>query len=347
MKPLTGLYQPDERYDMAITRDEIENGEKEFSQAFAEDAPEKVEVSEDEAFGLTPEEDGGSADGEAEGGTAPAVAIVIDPAPEDHELSEEPAEPSTAEPDDPKDSQRQKSWEGRLRAAEEDLKAREEALRAREESAKTREEPAQEVEPAQDEQASASEAVEQVAEQVESGELTAEQAIKALSDDFGDEFAKMISVLINAKAAEAASKVADEKVGSINKAVEDLISGISDDKARGHFEAIADAHPDFMEMSGGEQMKSYLAGLPDEERAAAEQVVERGSARQIIKLLDAVKAAAPVEPKEPDEPEEIQAVADPERDAAMDAAEGVRSSGLKLPEKPGKGDDYESAWSEF
>jgi len=78
--------------------------------------------------------------------------------------------------------------------------------------------------------------------------------------------------------------------------------------------------------------------LPGSEQEQAMQVIHGGSAKQINALLSAYKESIKTEP---------QADQSPVDESTMDAAEGVRSAGLKIPEKPAKADDYEAAWAEF
>ena len=68
------------------------------------------------------------------------------------------------------------------------------------------------------------------------------------------------------------------------------------------------------------------------------QLINIGSAKQINALLSAYKATMT-----DDEP----AAQEAPDNTAMDAAEGVRSGGIKIPERPAKADDYEAAWAEF
>lgn len=161
--------------------------------------------------------------------------------------------------------------------------------------------------------------------------MSPDQAMKALADDFGDDFAKMLSTVIDAKVAQASS--------SMGQSVDEIINDIVDTKARMHFETIADRHPDFMDVSKSPDFAAYIDAMPDAGRAEAQRVIEAGSAREICKLLDAYKASA----------------TQSGRDAAdtgntsddMDAAEGVRSTGMRLPVQPGASKDYEAAWDEF
>ena len=183
--------------------------------------------------------------------------------------------------------------------------------------------------------------------------MTPEQALKTLEEDFGPEFVKMMSVIIGAQA----TKAVDSRVGEVSKTIDQLIGEIVDDKAREHFEAIADAHPDFNDINGSEKFSAYLASMSDDERAKAEKIATDGSARQIVKLLDGYKAWASSEGGDAPAGDKAAAAA-PEGgdeggmgmgmdDSAADAAEGVRSTGMSLPATPDRDESYESAWSKF
>lgn len=334
---------------MATTQETLNQDSAEFQAAFSAPDQEHRKISEDEAFGLTPAQgetippEDGDADGGMNDNTSPIpeVSVVIESEHEDSPVNNETAEEAPQdEPMDPKDAQREKSWEGRLRAREAELKAREDALAAREGamSNPTSDDPGEGQETPEQEagEAEMTEALEQAAADVESGAKTPEEALATLSSDFGEEFGNMLKVIIQAEAKKIAEGVADERVGKVGQTVNDLLSDIQDDKARSHFEAIADAHPDFQEIAGGDLMKGYLERLPESERAKAESIIENGSARQIIKLLNDVKASKQAEP------EQITHDA-----ASVDAAEGVRSKGLRIPEKPVESQDYSAAWNEF
>ena len=252
----------------------------------------------------------------AEEETAPAIVIAVEPTATENDGA-------TDEPTDPKDIQRQKSWEGRLKAREAELKAREDALKSPSEPGETQ---AQEsTEPA------VTEAVEEAAAAVESGQMTVDQAMAALANDFGDDFTKMLGVLIETKASEIAGKTADERMGQVKGEMDGLVNELVQDKAKSHYESISDAHPDFMDVAASPEFRSYVEGLDETQQAQAMKVIESGSARQIVKLLGDYKSTLNKVDQEP----------------AMDAAEGVRSKGMKIPEKPAQSDDYAEAWSQF
>lgn len=331
---------------MATTQDSLNQDQDEFNAAFAEDAPMPVEPSEDEAFGLNVEAAAEQEPAPAEEGGEESVALVIadgdemEKAVDDSmakETSQAAAEVASA-PDTDKEVQRLKSWEGRLKAMEAKLKAG---------GAATEEEQTEAVTEAIEKAADAadtpadSEKVEQIAEAVEDGSMSAEQAMKQLAEDFGDDFVKMIEAIAVSKAREAGASAASEKFGEVNKTVEEIINDIVDSKAKAHFEMIADKHPDFNEIGGSPEFSSWMDSLPEAEKAEAQRVASSGSAKEIIKMLDGYKASA----QKPEAPVDQGMDMGPD---AMDAAEGVRSTGMRLPQQPGAAeDDYLGAWDKY
>lgn len=330
---------------MAIAPNQNDLDDAEYSAAFNEDQSGPKQMSEDEAFSNMKDESGTSTP-EADGDV---VTVEGDGMPEDEAMamdaggeSAAAADPAVEEPMDPKEIQREKSWEGRLKAREEELRMREEALAAggSKPAAPAAEAPGDGMEDAGD-------AVVDMAAAVSSGEMTAEQAMKTLEEDFGPEFVKMLDVLVSAKAGSAV----DSKVGEVSKTVDQLIGELVDDKARTHFEAIADAHPDFAEINESEALGAYMATLSDAERAKAEQVQAGGNARSIVKLLDGFKGWAEkqggAKPAAADDGMGMSMDMEGMDESAADAAEGVRSTGMALPGAPDKDDSYESAWNRF
>lgn len=350
------------------TPDQLKDDQDAFAAAFNEDDMAPQEMSDDEAFGLAepqpaPAED--AADGQAAG--AADVAIVVDGddvekaagdamAKETAMAAADPADPADVMSDEgdagevkppsidmEKEIQRLKSWEGRLKAMEAKLKSagagepeeqKEAVSEAIEQAADATDTPAE------------AEAVEQIAEQVEDGTMTPEQAMQQLAADFGEDFVKMIEAIAVAKAKEAGASAASEKFGEISKTVDEIIGDIVDTKARSHFEAIADAHPDFQEVGSSEEFKAYVEAMPEAGREQAMRVIANGSAKQIIKLLDGFKKSAAAAPAEELTQSAGESIVDAATEEQMDAAEGVRSSGMKLPDQP-KAAGYEDAWDQF
>lgn len=355
---------------MATSPEQVRDDEAQYAAAFDEDVAQAPEQSEDEAFGLVDEggdepagesaaaepatetdlaadgEPAGQTELEAEGDTPGDEGEVRDEADlGDGDGSADGADDAAAAPtgevDLAKEIQRLKSWEGRLKAMEAKLKS---APAAEPEQAETE---ALESVAAKTDDSELSQAASQAAEAVESGEISATDAMKQLAEDFGEDFVKMIETIATAKAREAGTAAASAKVAEVGKAVDDIIADITDSKARAHFEQIAAVHPDFQEVGQSAGFKSYIDSLPPEEKAKAEQTVATGSAKQINQLLSTYKSQLAAESPE-DQEEAAAPAADPAVDAQLDAAEGVRSSGMALPEEPKPADDsYEGAWKEF
>ena len=324
--------------------DDMTQDERDFAAAFDEDMapPQEAGSPADAEAGLVAE-GGQNAGGDTgagpvvvESGEAamqPAAEPSAEPAPEQTEGA---APADGGQPDIEKEVQRLKSWEGRLKAMEAKLKgsASPEAGESGEQAAADALEQVSD----QTENPQLEEAAEVMAEAVESGEMTASQAMKQLAEDFGEDFVRMIEAVATAKAREAGEKVIGEKVGELSKTVDQIIEDLVDGKAKSHFKAIADKHPDFNDVGQSPEFKSYIDGLPESERAEAQRVASGGAAEEVIKLLDGYKASTRKAPSQEDT----------STDEAMDAAEGVRSSGLVLPEAPEPAsDDYAGAWEKF
>ena len=277
------------------------------------------DVTEDMAAGL----DLGEALEEQAEGEAGAAEADVPAAANEAAASESPMESGDGaeaamadagpQADIEKERQRLKSWEGRLKALDAQLKAREQA-------------------------SDSSMAADGAAPDVEAATAAMEtqpidEVMATLAEDFGDDFVRALTQVIESRAAEIAGKVADEKVSAVAGNVDQLVSSLTDDKARNHFETIADAHPDFMEVAQSSEFKQWMESLGDKAEQA-KAIVSGGSARQVVKLLSDFKAASAQPQDEPD--------------AAMMAAQSVTGrSGMRLPAKPEVSDDYEAAWKSF
>lgn len=153
----------------------------------------------------------------------------------------------------------------------------------------------------------------------------ADEAEQIISADFGPEFVSHIKAIARAEAAKASG----ESLAQMGQTVESIIADINDNKARAHFKEIFDAHPDFMDIGDSPAFAEWLSTNPDQK-----DVVEAGSAQQIIAMISKFKAdTAP------------PAAAEPAED--IDAAEGVRSSGMRLPEAPQRSQEYADSWDQF
>lgn len=328
------------------TQDQLRDDEAEYAAAFDEDMA--VPAADDgEGMGMTPPaEDAPAGSDAATEGEPAAVALVVadgDAMQEaaDQKVADETVDAASAQPGeedegplDPKEEQRRKSWEGRLRAREEELARREAELNGKSkpaeggdaDAADAIEQAAEKLEMDGDQEGA--DGVEEVAEKVESGELSADEAMRMLAEDFGPEFVKMIEVIASSKAEAAGRQIAEQATSKLGQSVQEIIDNIVDDRARSHFEMIADKHPDFTQITDDPAFAEFVKGYPE-----GENIASNGSARQVVKMLDAFKASAQK--------------SEPQPDPAVDAAEGVRSKGLRLPSAPMKADGYEDAWNQF
>lgn len=360
---------------MQIDPEEQSRNEAEYAAAFEEVDPAMAEMPQEEqpAAGQAAEQpaaeqpaveaavDDTAAGGDNAGQTA-AEARNDEPNSEAGEVREEGGAAADAGTPDPepetdieKERQRLRSWEGRLKAQQAELERKAAAKRedATENEPDEAESPSSESLEAVGEKAAADgnaelgEAAAAAAEAVESGELTPEQAMKQLSEDFGEDFVRMIQAVAGAMAKDAGAKAASEKVGEIGKTVEEIVADISDSKAKAHFRAIGKAHPDFADVGKSEGFRDFVGSLEGQAKADAERVVKTGSAAEIIKLLDSYKEKQKAK-TDADLADDPKPAADPVVETQMDAAEGVRSSGMSLPAQPKpSATSYEEAWAEF
>lgn len=326
---------------------DMTDDERAFAEEFNRDEVPKQEASEPDDR-VEDAETAQSGEVSGEEGEPPAVAIVVADGEElrdqaeqvaadvtseaaAEQPSQEPAAPDGEEQLDPKEEQRRRSWEGRLRAREEELARREAALKGKtqegdEQTSEAIEQAADNLEQSGD--AEGAQRVGDLAEKVESGEISAKDAMATLANDFGEDFVKMIAAIAANEARTAGKQIAESATGELRESVQSLIEDIVDDKQRSHFETIAEAHPDFNDVAQTPEFNEFKMSYPD-----GEQIAESGSARQIVKMLTDFKNTLNKEPE----------VENP----AVAAAEGVRSAGIRIPQQPSRAEGYEEAWREF
>ncbi len=316
--------------DQDLTPDE----HAEFAAAFNDEADESSggDVgSSDEAAPAGNEPAAGGADPGQSGGGDPAAAestVALHP-----EGEGQAAAPSDDELE--KERQRLRSWEGRLKAKEAELSKKgpgaepedklEAVANAAEQSGNT-------------EMADAASAA---AEAVEAGEMTPEQAMAQLKEDFGDEFVSMIRIL--------AKTFAKQEIDPVAKKADDVIATLNSKEEREHFKAIASKHPDYNEIGKSQDFQKFIQGLPEADRAEAERIAKAGSADEVIALLDGYKERSKTAaPPPPPAQEKKPAPADTSSSEDAEAMEGVRSGGVRLPERPQPAeDDFAAAWEQF
>ncbi|WP_426106373.1 hypothetical protein [Massilia sp. TSP1-1-2] len=313
-----------------ITDESTKKDAAEFEAGYAEEQK-RPEQTEEEAFGLDPKEvpaagepTGAAATVSIDMDKADADSAAADPAAEGAPADEAGAPAAEAAPalDVEKETQRLKSWEGRLKAQQAELDTKKAAGAAPGDADA-------------DPDADAPAAVDAAGEGDSAGEGGEgdDADLKALTEDFGAEFVDLLVKVITKIASKSAATVAGEHGAPYRKDIDAIIADINNEKQRAHFEKIADAHPDFNDVAGSGEFKAWVAGMDEADKAEAERVASAGTAKEIIALLKRYKAT--------------KASGDEDMDFAMDQAEGVRSTGgIKLPDSPTSSDDYEKAWND-
>lgn len=283
------------------------------------------QMSDEEAFGLTEPEGGAEPAGEAgaePAGEPPAEAAAEAPAEASADApgGEQPAGEAAVEaaPTPADAEQRLKSWEGRLKARQAELDAREAAMgdsSVNEEQASL---------PMGDEGGEGGEGYESDA--VEKAEASTPGQI--LASDFGEDFVEQITALIQ--------QICGECMGGVHGKVDQVIADLQNDRLQNHFSQIAASHADFMDVVESPEFAAWKAAQPDQDML--QKVIDGGSARQIIDMLTRFKQSRSTGGHDGD--------TGPGYDDALDAAEGVRSSGVSLPQEPAASDDFAKAWNE-
>jgi hypothetical protein len=259
--------------------------------------------------------------GQSGGGEAatPSVAVALNT-----------QQPAAEETDVEKERQRLKSWEGRLKAREAELAAKGKAPSDDEASDKL-EDVAENAAAGGNQQLA--DAANAAAEAVEAGEISAEDAMKQLAEDFGEDFVKMVTAVVRV--------AARKEVEPLASTVDEVVGNLNSREAREHFSTIASKHPDFQDIGKSAEFASFIDSLPADQKAEAARIKERGSAGEVIALIDAYKEAS--KPKQQPAPADTAAA---EED--LESMEGVRSGGVRLPERPKAApDDFEGAWDQF
>jgi hypothetical protein len=303
--------------------------------------------------------DNPSGEGTADSAATPDVVVAVatpDAEPGEQASGAAPADTATDpadEPTDPKDIQRKKSWEGRLKAEETRLKALAAELEAK--GQQSGDAPGDATADALEDVAKESsdpelqQAANELGEQVESGEITPEQAMSQLAEDFGQPFVDLISKIVKHVAGSEIGSKIDEKLAGVAGKVDEVISHISNASQREHFKAIAAAHPDFAEVNADPAFDAFVASKGPE----AEEVRASGSAEAINALLSEFKesrggneSAAESAPADGGQPAAQLAPTESASDDEIESASAVRGGGLQLPSEPGSKDDFASAWDD-
>lgn len=242
---------------------------------------------------------------------------------------------------DGKDEDRLKSWEGRLKVLEAELKAREEALKASPESPA---EEASESPTAEQAETEFAQAVSEIAKAETPEEIKAIQ--EKYAGDFGPDFVDDLMKLIGF--------ASEERFGPMRKEfgsrLDGLQHGVQSALQSMHESAISDAHPDLQDIVGSPQFAEWIKSLPNDKKAAAIEVLQRGMWPQVIRLIKTYKdAQAEAESaKKPAEEPAAQEAAPEEADPFADAPVSTpASANVRMPDKAEGDDSYEATFSRF
>ncbi len=113
------------------------------------------------------------------------------------------------------------------------------------------------------------------------------EAFPELAESLQPAMEKMIDARVNASVAELEKKFA-EAIGPMQKAA-------VDNSVEAHFKTIYAAVPDFDAIVDSKAIQSWVETLPSYVRKAAEVVLEKGSANEIIELFSDYKASLPAD----------------------------------------------------
>ncbi|MCA0189016.1 MAG: hypothetical protein LCH90_24045 [Proteobacteria bacterium] len=325
-----------------VTPGDREREQREMADAFGEDVPPPGQVSDDEAFGLTPPD---QASGETPDSDTASVSVEN---PEEQAPAEggeeQPAQPELP-PEEPTGGEEAPveggeaaapaqeaggsvDWEQKYKTLEGKYKAEIPAMAAkvRDLEAQLAEEEAESPAEESQEQVSGEESAEHSGEEMPPSDMldSPEKAMAWATENFGPEFVKVIDMLVDAKLKGG--------IGEVDGRLSSLMQRIEDRDVRDHFRDISRAHPDFVAVIKTPEFESWRTSHPEAERMA--QVFDSGSSDEVIEMLNAFKDGAEQTPG---------TIAD-------DSADGVRSSGagLRLPEEvAGMAEDYLDAFEEF
>jgi len=111
--------------------------------------------------------------------------------------------------------------------------------------------------------------------------------IKTFIEEMGDDFIKPLGAYVKKQIAEAVApfKSLSDKV----PALERTVTTVKNSGDAAHYTAILDAHSDVAELLESGEIDAYVEELPYKEAVQAKEVLEKGTARQVIKFLDGFK----------------------------------------------------------
>lgn len=168
-----------------------------------------------------------------------------------------------------KEVQRSKSWEGRINAAEKRAKELEGKVKELEKPS----------------QPSLTPPVKENLVDV------TDPLIKGFIDEMGEDFIKPLNAYMKKLIKEHIDPVLNQLKPVVDK-VPVIEKELSDEKANKetvHYQTILDAHKDTPELVKEGKLKTYVESLPYTEAIRCQKIMESGSAKEVIELIDAYK----------------------------------------------------------
>lgn len=281
--------------------------------------------------------------------TAPDVAVVIaEGAPEGR---------MPGEAMDPKDAQRAKSWEGRMKKREAELAAREAELAARE--AQMQGDPEMMAkggkvackadggkvkmmaeggmtDPMADPGMTMMDA--DIAGMAAADAAPAADPIEQLAADYGPEFVAAIDALVERRARAIVEEMGGAFASEIDGKITEIMRATNDGFGLMQQEILMSVADDIEDVLESDEFEKWVAGLPEAEKAKARDVIESGTPSQGVKLLKQYRASKTQAQQGPT-PEDVW---------AEDAAVAVKGkSPVRLPGRPAMSpdDEYRAAFN--
>lgn len=305
---------------------QMEADDNEFDRAFDEAMGVKPEVDKEEEQPTetqsTEEED------DTSGSDDPAPETEDTPAQGDPLATGEPAEPATETPDLAAEnqtlkeqmeamSQRMKSWEGRIAAANK---------RAEEAEARLKQEAT--------EQQDKSDDVLPVGEGEEDADLR----------EFVSEFPDLVKP-IHKLAGKIAEQIVDRKLASITPRLEQVSATVEESTFDSHLERITTAHPDWRQIRDSGKLAAWVKGQPKFMQPQLQRVIDDGETSEIIEMFDTYKLS--VGESQTKQTPTTNSTTSESKKAKAKALAAVPSSSGGPPKDTYKNkDDYDSAWDE-
>jgi hypothetical protein len=213
-----------------------------------------------------------------------------------------------------KEIQRNKSWEGRISAAE---------RRAAELQAKLQ-------------QTNVAPPVQASAPVVD----LSDPLIKGFVEEMGEDFIKPLDAYIK-RQINAAIQPIVEKV----PVIEQSVTTIGEDRVKDHYDQIFEAHNDVEEIVKSGALNAYIDSLPYSEAVTRKKIIDGGSTKQVISLLNEYKEHT----KKVDEKQNKSTVPNVKVTVPknqLDAATAVKGGSYVVPKGKALADDFMGAFAE-